>query len=370
MCRFDCNHGIFIINCVEAVKESPKSATTTTPGKEQTSPQTTKPKLDDSSVGEASKRRIVTTTPTVSRVAGKGANRSTVRVSSGSNDESVSEPTMPVAKRAKISEPIIEIQQETSPLEKTIPRSKTIHIEQQQEQHEEEETQVLHVIHKPEPMETHDIIDDSQIFEAVAKMNAEADLANSAAVRVVEQEQQRSAVDSILADTTISVVHAAEVAEYEVEEAAQQVTQVVEVVNPPWNEQGCIICNVDITINDPSNSVTKSEQLKDFFLEFFSVGDQISLEDENTFPFCQKCAEEMDGLLVVSQNIESMHKQFNKVRDSMARKAIKTFLTRTKPNCLEEDAKAENYGFLDEEQKKSYKDQMFQREYCIMISLF
>jgi len=130
--------------------------------------------------------------------------------------------------------------------------------------------------------------------------------------------------------------------------------------NPPWNEQGCIICNVDLSVEDMANPAVKNhEKMKEFFLEFFSVGDQINMDEEMTFPFCVKCAEDMESLMGINHKIEFMHKQFNKVRDSLAKKAIKTFLVRTKPNCLEEDIKSESYGYMDEEHKKPYKEQMF-----------
>lgn len=289
-----------------------------------------------------------------------------VRVSSESNnEESTGEPSTPAAKRAKI-----EVEQPEEDEEVTTVT--VVHLPQEQEGGDQgvaiqphmvqlEDTQITQV----QMMET-SADDDSQIFEAVAKMNAEAAAANAVQIHHVGEEQQRSAVDSILSDnntiTVGTIIQNADGTQYiHHQDTDEHITTVVE-VNPPWNEQGCIICNVDISIDDPTNQAPKSEQLKDFFLEFFSVGDQISLEDENAFPFCSNCAKEMDELLTVSQNIESMHKQFNKVRDSMAKKAIKTFLIRTKPNCLEEDAKQENYGFLDEEQKKSYKDSMFQRK--------
>jgi hypothetical protein len=136
----------------------------------------------------------------------------------------------------------------------------------------------------------------------------------------------------------------------------------------PWNEQGCIVCNIDISIEHPPASVSKNqEKIKEFFLEFFSIGDQISLDHENAFPFCQKCAEDMESLMGINHKIEFMHKQFNKVRDSLAKKAIKTFLVRTKPGCLEEDTKAETYGYMDEDQKKPYKEQMFSRMFFILL---
>jgi len=129
---------------------------------------------------------------------------------------------------------------------------------------------------------------------------------------------------------------------------------------PVWNESGCIICNVDITLtHSPENVSKEKRKLKMFFLEAFAVGDQIHLEEEHIFPFCKQCGEEIEQLMSISNKIDFMNKQFNKLRDSIAKRSCNTFLCRTNPKLLEEDMRSEKFPDPDNPTKQSYQEKLF-----------
>lgn len=131
----------------------------------------------------------------------------------------------------------------------------------------------------------------------------------------------------------------------------------------PWNEEGCLVCNKDIRFDDPVQiSKPVNSKLKEFFLEYLAVGDNVQLENDNVFPFCESCAADIEKLMNINRKIEFMHKEFNKLRDEVAKKAVKTFITRAKPDWLEDDLRTEAYGsyFPEGDKPKTHRDQLLE----------
>lgn len=145
----------------------------------------------------------------------------------------------------------------------------------------------------------------------------------------------------------------------------------VEVSQEPWNEEGCLVCNKDIKFDDPVQlSKPVNVKLKEFFLEYLAVGDNVQLENENVFPFCEPCAADLEKLMNINKKIEYMHKEFNKLRDEVAKKAVKTYITRSKPEWLEDDLRTEAYGnfFPDGEKPKTHKEQLLEGIAYILLT--
>lgn len=136
-----------------------------------------------------------------------------------------------------------------------------------------------------------------------------------------------------------------------------------EVSQEPWNEEGCLVCNKDIKFDDPVQLAKQvNTKIKEFFLEYLAVGDNVQLENENIFPFCETCAVDLEKLMNINKRIENMHKEFNRLRDEVAKKAVKTYITRSKPEWLEDDLRTEAYGnyFPEGEKPKTHKEQLLE----------
>ncbi|CAG7829480.1 unnamed protein product [Allacma fusca] len=108
----------------------------------------------------------------------------------------------------------------------------------------------------------------------------------------------------------------------------------------PWNQNNCIVCNISLE-NSPvvlQNGIEGNVKLKKFFLEYLGVSEPIEFSDDTSFPFCFPCAEDVDKLMALACKIEFMDLQFEKLRDTLARKTVKTYLCRNRPDILEDGA--------------------------------
>ena len=158
-----------------------------------------------------------------------------------------------------------------------------------------------------------------------AEGNVEMEIMELSSSTAAGMGQQQKSADEQTTGVSASASHATEESD----------------TNGAWNKNNCIVCNVGMESVDAAdpNQVEGNKKLKKFFLEYLGVNETAELtQSDDTFPFCASCADDLDKLMALACKIEFMDLQFEKLRDTLARKTVKTYLCRTRPEMLNEDA--------------------------------